>query len=38
MFVIAGAFLVTGAARSAQQSGKNRDRGRVFHPLGQSLP
>jgi hypothetical protein len=31
--VIAGAFLV-GAARGAQQCGKDRDRGRVFDPLG----
>jgi hypothetical protein len=34
MFIIAGAFLVTGAARGAQQCGKDRDRGRVFYPLG----
>jgi hypothetical protein len=31
--VIVGAFLVAGAARSAQQCGKDRDRGRVFYPL-----
>jgi hypothetical protein len=38
MFVIAGTFLVAGAAHGAQQCGKDRDCGRVFHPLGQSLP
>jgi hypothetical protein len=36
--VIAGAFLVGCAACGAQQCGKYRDRGRVFYPLGQSLP
>jgi hypothetical protein len=32
--VIAGVFLVTSAARGAQQCGKDRDQGRVFYPLG----
>lgn len=35
---MAFAFLVTRAARSAQQCGENCYRGGVFYPLWQSLP